>query len=189
MVQGYVLGSGLPQRFPLAIQECPNLVECVLLSKCRALWQLPLDRRLMLAEALVFLIWSWFAVRGIGFKRYARFLGKVKPGEYIAERPSEEEQLALVRWAIQTVNRQFGIRFNCLMQGITAKLMLNRRGIANTLVLGAKFSLSEQDVSPEAFEAHAWLWAGKRIIVGGEERPDYIPLTSYDSIPRGSENP
>jgi Transglutaminase-like superfamily len=154
-----------------------------LISKIKALSLLPQVRRLLLAEALCFLLWSWFVVRCIGFKRYARFLGEVKPGEYIAERSPEEVQLALVRWAIRTVNRQFGMRFNCLMQGISAKLMLNRRGIANTLVLGAKFSKTAEDVRPDEFEAHAWLWAGKHIIVGGEERPSYVPLTSYDSAP------
>ncbi|WP_430736732.1 lasso peptide biosynthesis protein [Roseicyclus salinarum] len=53
------------------------------------------------------------------------------------------QMLRDVRWAIEAVNRTVGGRFTCLMLGMAGKAMLNRRGIANTLVLGAKLSRGE----------------------------------------------
>jgi len=29
--------------------------------------------------------------------------------------------------------------------------------------------------------AHAWLWAGERILLGGEARAGFVPVTSYHS--------
>jgi hypothetical protein len=59
--------------------------------------------------------------------------------------------------------------------------MLNRRGISNTLVLGTKVSPNVAGSEHYQFEAHAWLWAGQTIMLGGESRHEYNPMTSYHS--------
>lgn len=136
----------------------------------------------MLLEALGMLLWAWFTVRIIGFTRYAKRLGIASSGEYVDENVQDELQLKQVRWSIDAINRFFGSGFNCLMQGTAGKLMLNRRGVSNTLVLGTKISSPDTSgVSAKKFEAHAWLWAGQAIILGGETHHEYTPMTSYYS--------
>ena len=88
-----------------------------------------------------------------------------------------------VRWAVEAVNRTFGGHFTCLMQGMAGKAMLNRRGVANTLVLGARLGGETGPSDDAGMSAHAWLCAGPVILLGGEVRAGFVPVTSYHSAP------
>ena len=127
------------------------------------------------------LAWAWFVVRCLGIRRYGKRLGASYAGEYYDENAQDENQLRNIRWSIDAINRLFGGKINCLIQGIAGKLMLNRRSVSNTLVLGTKISTQDGNTSSEVFKAHAWLWAGQVIMLGGEARNEYTPITSYHS--------
>jgi hypothetical protein len=142
---------------------------------------IPASRKLLLCEAFAMLVWGWFVIRCLSFRRYAERLGEPSAGENYDDNVQDEYQLRNIRWAIDAINRLFGGKFNCLMQGIAGKLMLNRRGISNTLVLGTRITRENGDRNSETLKAHAWLWAGQVIILGGEVRNEYTPITSYHS--------
>lgn len=158
------------------------------MRRARTLFRQPWSRQRMALEALVRLLRAWALVRLNPFPRYAASLGEARTGEApVPADPAKAAVLKDVKWAIGAVNRSFGGRFTCLMQGIACKGMLNRRGIANALVLGARIEARVLPTDP-AMAAHAWVCAGGGILVGGEERPGFIAVTSYLSPP-GVEAP
>jgi hypothetical protein len=125
------------------------------------------------------LLVAWWLVGRRAFRSVAPLLGAAHSGEHLEVARYDARLLADVRWAITSVNRTFGGRFTCLMQGMAAKAMLTRRGVANTLVLGAKLNRGEQSADAGAMAAHAWLRVGPDIVLGGEVRGEFVPVTSY----------
>lgn len=76
-----------------------------------------------------------------------------------------------VAFAIPRVARRVPWRADCLVQALAAQSWLRRRGIATTLVFGARKPTAAD------FEAHAWLKVGDRIVIGGEVS-GYSPFAS-----------
>ncbi len=112
---------------------------------------------------------------------YSALLGAAHPGEHRDNGVHDHKMLRDIRWAVKAVNQSFGNRFTCLMQAMAGKTILNRRSVPNTLVLGAKISRVVETNYNEGMSAHAWLWAGGIILLGGEAREDFLPVTSYQS--------
>ena len=65
---------------------------------------------------------------------------------------------------VDTVSRSTPWESKCLVQALVVKIMLRRRGIANTLFLGV--GKDEEN----SLVAHAWLRCGETIITGGKGR-------------------
>ncbi|MCP5073641.1 MAG: lasso peptide biosynthesis B2 protein [Rhodobacteraceae bacterium] len=137
----------------------------------------------MVLEALAGLFIALLLVRLLPFRKYSHRLGTAHPGEYNEEVSQDQALLKDIRWAVNAVNRAFGGCFTCLMQGMAGKAMLNRRGVSNSLVLGVKINRDKQPgvEVDTGLAAHAWLWAGKILLLGGEVRDGYVPVTSYFS--------
>lgn len=127
------------------------------------------------------LLWARHLVRKYDFKTYSDRLGAPHPGELPTKNDENLEMLTDIRWVIDSINQTSGDRFTCLMKAMAGKEMLNRRGIENSLVLGAKLKREgDQEGRPdEAMAAHAWLYAGSLILLGGKERYGFLPVTSY----------
>lgn len=143
-------------------------------------------RRRLVLEAGRELLRAWWLVRFREFRSYASDLGSAHPGSFRTERLHGDPVLLRdVRWAIEAVNRTVGGRFTCLMQAMAGKAMLNRRGVENTLVLGAKINREPGPAGGDAMAAHAWLRAGPVTLLGGRESLGYVPLTSYHSAAVG----
>lgn len=139
-------------------------------------------RRKLVLEACRELLRAWWLVRFREFRTYAGELGEARPADFVTE--FTHDDLALlrdVRWAIDAINRTVGGRFTCLMQAMAGKVMLNRRGVENTLVLGAKFKRDEVQAGDGPMAAHAWLRVGRLVLLGGEANVGYVPVTSYHS--------
>lgn len=120
-------------------------------------------------------------MRRFEFRQYSDRLGDPHPGEFTTEVDEDIDLLTDVRWAVDSVNATFGGRFTCLMNGMAGKAILNRRGVPNSLVLGAKLKREVDEENNESMAAHAWLYSGPFILLGGRERPGYLPVTSYYS--------
>ena len=101
---------------------------------------LPRPRRRLLLEAANALLHAWWLVRRRPFRAYAATLGQAHPGEFVdtANADMPPQPLGQVRWALHRLNRLAGGRFTCLMLAIAGKRLLDRRGLANTLVLGVR---------------------------------------------------
>lgn len=142
---------------------------------------MPSERRRLLSEAAGAIACAWWRVRFRPFQTYAGRLGAPQPGSVDPVRPGDLDAARDVAWAIGVVNRLFAGRATCLIQGMAAKAMLNRRGIANTLVLGARLDGDATERRPEGMAAHAWLEVDDETLLGGDVPQDYVPLTSYHS--------
>lgn len=139
-------------------------------------------RRRLVLEACRELIRAWWLVRFREFRSYAGELGQPHPAGFTTDfTPEDAKLLRDIRWAIDAINRTVGGRFTCLMQAMAGKAMLNRRGVENTLVLGAKLKREEAGDGGAPMAAHAWLRVGRLVLLGGEAAVGYVPVTSYHS--------
>jgi hypothetical protein len=139
-------------------------------------------RRQLVLEAARELLRAWWLVRFREFRTYAGELGQAHPAGFTTEfTPEDARILRDIRWAIDAINRTVGGRFTCLMQAMAGKAMLNRRGVENTLVLGAKLKRDEATPGEAPMAAHAWLRVGRFVLLGGEASVGYVPVTSYHS--------
>ncbi|MFN3845097.1 MAG: lasso peptide biosynthesis B2 protein [Paracoccaceae bacterium] len=143
---------------------------------------LPSRRKLLLAETALALLRAAWLVRRSPFRAYARTLGHRSPGEFVdtAHPDIPTRSLGEVRWALRRINQLAGGRFTCLMLAMAGKRVLNRRCLANTLVLGVR---PDRDDGADLFGAHAWLRVGPFVMIGMEERAGHIPIASYHSDP------
>lgn len=66
-----------------------------------------------------------------------------------------EEQIA---WAVRLSSRYIP-GASCLTQALTAQILLNRAGLGSQLHIGV--------AKGDAFESHAWIECGGRVLVGG----------------------
>ena len=110
----------------------------------------------------------------VPFSRLARSFG-----QHFIESPEEatlsDLQIAhRISWAIRAVSPYTPWTSNCFPQALTAKYLLNQRGIASTLYFGARFH------SPGAMAAHAWLRCGPLFVTGGEGHLSF-GITAYFS--------
>lgn len=86
----------------------------------------------------------------------------VRPPPPARSRRGKDGMIDRVAFAIPRMGARVPWRSSCLVQALAAQRWLARNGIATDLVLGARKSAGGD------MEAHAWLKAGKRTVVGGE---------------------
>lgn len=108
-----------------------------------------------------------------------RFLSAVL-GKYMQESPVTEDNgklLAAKRIGrlIETASRYTPWESKCLVQAIVGKLMLRRRGVANTLYLGTARE-------GQRLVAHAWLRCGDVIITGGYGCKRFISVGNFADV-------
>lgn len=78
-----------------------------------------------------------------------------------------------VSWAVRRASGLTPWPSVCLLQAITAKVLLRRRGIPSTLYLGATFDESK------SLLAHAWLRCGPLYVTGGPGHEHYGVVASF----------
>ena len=76
-----------------------------------------------------------------------------------------------VAFAIPRMGARVPWLATCLVQALAAQHWLRRRGIRSLIIIGARKSLDD------VFDAHAWLEAEGRVVVGGEAA-DYAHFAS-----------
>lgn len=81
------------------------------------------------------------------------------PGRSAADEAASIERVA---FAIPRAAERVPWKATCLVQALAAKRWLGRMGIDSRLKLGAR------KTGEQALDAHAWLEAGGRVVVGGE---------------------
>jgi hypothetical protein len=136
--------------------------------------------RLLLLEALAWLVWSKLLLLSVPFRWIAPHLGRAQ-----AESPSQISREALdlaerVSWAVQSVAQHVPLGLVCLPQAMAAKWMLRRRGLDSTLYLGL--------ARPEElrFTAHAWLRVGPKILTGRSESRLHATIATFAGPARAS---
>ncbi|MGD8329116.1 MAG: lasso peptide biosynthesis B2 protein [Gemmatimonadales bacterium] len=133
---------------------------------------IPPDRRALLLEAALRLSWYKLALFVLPFRWIAPRLGR--PVQEPSRRGSAD-QLADARrigWAVSLMARKLPWHSRCLVRAVTAKVMLQRRGLRSTLYLGVR---REDD---RKVSSHAWLRYGDLPLVGGLSA-DYTVLATF----------
>lgn len=74
----------------------------------------------------------------------------------------DERTIDRVAFAIPRMGARVPWKGTCLVQALAAQHWLARRGIGSEIVLGAR------KTGDKGIDAHAWLKAGDRIVVGGD---------------------
>lgn len=116
------------------------------------------------------------AILRIPFKRLTRSLKHQQNDMEIIPLDSEEMQTALsVSKAISRASAHTPWESTCLVQSLTAKRMLARRGVPGVLYLGvAKNTDDGADM-----KAHSWSQCGEMIITGGEGHENFTVLSMF----------
>ena len=124
-------------------------------------WRLSWQDRLLLLEAVLFLAFAGFAIAVLPFRHVGRLAARAtRPTEVSSQ--ERLDKVRRIRWAIISVAARVPWRARCYQQGLTAQLMLRRRGIPSVLYYGA----AQDDRS--GLHAHVWVRDGDVDVVGGE---------------------
>lgn len=83
-----------------------------------------------------------------------------------------------IAWAVSAICKRTPWKSKCLVQAMTARKMLTRRGIACTLYMGA--CRSDQG----EMQAHAWLRSGTMFVTGGDGSKKYAITSIYGTEER-----
>lgn len=130
-------------------------------------WSLP--------EAVVLTACYRYIILHRPFARISPAIGTVR-----LETPEEAPAQAVwdVKKTIEVVSKRMPWSCTCLVQALTAKKMLNRRGLRCTLYMGVATD------SAGKLEAHAWLRCGKIYVTGGNGSTRYTVTAIYGDAPR-----
>ncbi len=74
---------------------------------------------------------------------------------------------------VRRVERRVPWQSKCLIQAMSAKTMLARRGISGTIYLGLL------RVDDEEFKSHAWLRCGTRFVTGRKGHEPFLPMSTF----------
>jgi hypothetical protein len=128
--------------------------------------------RFLFVEAMLRLFLARLLVVAFPFRILARRLGVHMRESASAHDASDDLLLHRVRWAIGAASRRAPWRCKCLEQGVAAKMMLRKRGVANTLYMGVARAGG-------AVEAHAWLRSGATYVTGGAGRERFSVVSTF----------
>ena len=115
------------------------------------------------------------AVLALPFKTVSTWLGREGQTTPVEALDPQQAQFAVrVARAIHRIQPFTPWDSNCLAQALTARKMLQRRGIPCTTYLGAAVQADRSGLI-----AHAWLRCGPWILTGGKERRRYKVVATF----------
>jgi hypothetical protein len=118
------------------------------------------DRRLFLEASIVSAI-VWGGLRMVPFGTLRRALERYCVRAFRAN----PAPLPRILWAVQAAARRLPGGRTCLVEALSADVMLRRRGYLPSLHLGVR----KQNDGVERLDGHAWLVFDNRVIVGAVE--------------------
>jgi hypothetical protein len=138
----------------------------------RTFSRLTTAERLVALEAGLGLTATWIALRTVGFRRWRSVLESPairKKANAPAPEVSTREIANVVRME-EAAARNLFIDTNCLEQSLVLWWLLQKRGVAADLLIGARKDANR-------FEAHAWVeFAGAALNSTGEGHLHFVPF-------------
>jgi hypothetical protein len=125
------------------------------------------QRRMLLVEATVALAAASAAVRFLPFKRAVRLGSRHLPSAVTGDMSAQ------VRWAVEAASRRAPWRSVCFQKGLALQWMLRRRGADATLHYGIARAENGE------LSAHVWVVEGDRILIGGEQAPNFRSVATF----------
>lgn len=133
--------------------------------------------RALLGEALLTVTLARLAIVLLPFRHVAR-ISATRP-----TRPppaDAREQIIRARWAIRAVARRMPFRAMCLEQGLSARVILHRRGVPTTLYYGVMKNEQGQ------LMAHLWVRSDATDVIGTEDLARFTLLATFPPLGQGS---
>lgn len=124
-------------------------------------------RQLLLIEAVGALGAASAAIRLLPFKRAVRLGSRPLPGTSAVQVSPD------LIWSVEAAARRVPWRAMCIQKGIALQWMLRRRGVDAMLHYGIAHDRSGE------LEAHVWVVAEGRVIIGGEEAPRFHRVATF----------
>ena len=128
--------------------------------------------RLVALEAALALTATWIALRIVGFRRWKKVLESLAIRKKTNVPPAEvsAREIANVVRMEEAAARNLFFDTNCLEQSLVLWWLLQRRGVAADLLIGARKDANR-------FEAHAWVeFAGAALNSAGEDHLHFAPF-------------
>jgi hypothetical protein len=156
----------------IAISLMPRRIAHVLRKIAELSWR---DRFLHL-EVLLHLAVVSPAIRLLPF-RLVGWLASRPVRRAESDSAVQTQTIARIRWAIRRCAIRVPWTAVCFQQGLTAQLMLRRRGIDATLYFGAAMH------PKEGLNAHVWVRVGGTDVIGTENAADFAVLAKFPGSP------
>jgi len=138
-------------------------------------WRLSRFERGVVLTAAAGLAATWLGLRLVGFRRWKAALARLSssPDPALIACSTEHVQIDTAKSIArmeQSTARHLFFRTNCLEQSLTLWWLLQRRGIAADLRIGAR-------KDADTFEAHAWVECGGLVLSEiGETHLQFVPF-------------
>ena len=139
-----------------------------LMSKINSFFKLSSVRKSLLVKSIILIIFIRLSLLLFSFSNVKKISKKFsKPKKYQKNRITIEDILWSVRVASIYIPKS-----TCLIQAITAQILLSRYNYLSKLKIGV--------MKGHEFEAHAWVEINDRIVLG-ESEEKYIPILESES--------
>lgn len=116
------------------------------------------------------------AVTLLPFRRIAVGLGDKNTESPTTDAGENRAEIEQIRWAIHAISSRLPGTRQCLVQGLAAKWMLQRRRIPSTLYFGVA-------KDPQGnLKAHAWLRSGSQMVTGAEGRKQFTVVATFADL-------
>lgn len=135
----------------------------------RQRWQ----RFALAAEAAIWLLGSWLALRFVPFRHVAQAL-RPCVDHPLPQGPERQKIIGQVCRTVRSVARRSPIPMVCFPRAIAAQRMLARRGVAASLPFGVS---RDEDGD---LRAHVWVVVDQRTVLGSPTT-GYAVVTTFDN--------
>lgn len=126
------------------------------------------------AEAAVILVVTWIVLPVLSLRLIVATLRlTVGPADETALNGRGELATHRVRLAIERAAGRLPMNVRCLHKALAGAMMLHRRGLPATVVLGV--------CSMKELKAHAWLLSAGTPVLGWEPTLRFVPLVAFSS--------
>ena len=147
-----------------------------MIQKFKKFTKLSSEEKKLFLEAYVTLGMMRSAILTVSFKCLTRSLDhEAKKKELPKLNDQEMKTAKRVGQAIMRASVYTPWESACLVQSLTAKKMLQKRGIPGVFYLGAM----KDEESKEKMKAHAWSQCGDTIITGGAGHEEFTVLSVF----------
>lgn len=129
---------------------------------------------LLASRSYVLLVLMRGVITVMPLRQIARHLGEPM-SETSVDGPTRD-QLRFARrvgWTIRRIARWTPTNSNCYPQALTARYLLQRRGIPSTVYYGAAFG------DDEGLETHVWVRTGSLIVTGAPVHQRFAVVSSF----------
>ncbi len=138
---------------------------------------LKLDRKTIVLCLIVFPLMGFFrmSILFFPFKKVANRMGKIGEESSSKYDYDKHEYIMKVSYVVNKMSRYTPWESLCLVQALTAQVLLNAKKIDTTIYLG----ISKQE---KKMLAHAWLRCGDKILTGGKEMNEFKQIAMFASV-------